>query len=63
VAPGESATASLDINIGTIARGDEKGDLVLFPGKYSIVLDIDDQDIWEFAIEGDDELLDSWPAR
>ncbi|CAI4211083.1 unnamed protein product [Parascedosporium putredinis] len=40
-----------------------KGDLVLFPGKYSIVLDIDDQDIWEFAIEGDDELLDSWPAR
>ncbi|SPO00072.1 related to xylan 1,4-beta-xylosidase [Cephalotrichum gorgonifer] len=63
VAPGESAKATMDINIGTVARSDEAGDLVLFPGKYKIVLDIDDRDVWEFSIEGEQEVLDSWPAR
>ena len=63
VGPGESVGATMDIDIGTVARADENGDLVLFPGEYSIVLDIDDQDVWEFSIEGEPEVLDSWPER
>ena len=63
IAPGESAGATMDINIGTVARADEDGDLVLFPGEYSIVLDTDDKDAWEFSIEGEPHVLDSWPAR
>ncbi|MBE3041650.1 fibronectin type III-like domain-contianing protein [Candidatus Bathyarchaeota archaeon] len=63
VAPGESVGAAMDINLGTVARSDEAGDLVLFPGEYSIVLDVDDRDAWEFSVEGEPEVLDSWPAR
>jgi xylan 1,4-beta-xylosidase len=63
VEPGETANTTISIDIGTIARGDEKGDLVLFPGQYKLVLDIDDVDTWEFAIEGDKVVLDSWPQR
>lgn len=62
VGPRESANAMMDINIGTVARADEEGDLVLFPGEYSIVLDIDDRDAWKFSIDGEPEVLDSWPT-
>lgn len=63
VAPGASVGVTMDINIGTVARSDEAGDLVLFPGEYRVVLDIDDRDVWQFGIEGEPEVLDSWPAR
>ena len=63
VAPGGTATATLNITVGSVARGDEKGDLVLFPGTYSVVLDINDQDAWNFTITGDAKALDSWPKR
>jgi beta-D-xylosidase 4 len=63
VGPGQTVNATMNIDIGTIARGNEKGDLVLFPGEYKLVLDIDDVDEWEFKIEGDNQLLDTWPKR
>jgi len=63
VEPGQTVNATLNINIGTVARGDKKGDLVLFPGKYKLVLDIDDVDVWEFEFKGNNEVLDSWPQR
>jgi xylan 1,4-beta-xylosidase len=63
IPPGESVTATLSINLGSVARGDAKGDLVLFPGSYKLVLDINDQDAWNFTITGEPKVLDSWPAR
>jgi beta-D-xylosidase 4 len=60
---GGSASAAMEIEIGTIARANEKGDLVLFPGKYSLVLDVDEKDKWEFSIGGSEQTLDVWPAR
>lgn len=62
-AGGGTANATLEISVGSVARSNEKGDLVLFPGTYSVVLDIDDQDAWNFTITGDTKILDSWPAR
>jgi xylan 1,4-beta-xylosidase len=65
VPPGGSGTASLGIKLGSVARSDEKGDLVLFPGKYSLILDVGERETpaWEFTIVGEEKVLDSWPAR
>ena len=63
IAGGASATTSLDIALGSVARSDDKGNLVLFPGNYSVVLDIDGRDAWSFSISGDPVTLDQLPAR
>ena len=61
IEPGTSADATLDIQLGSIARSDEKGNLVLWPGRYSLVLDTDGKDTWDFVIAGDAAVLDVLP--
>lgn len=63
VEPGQVVNATMDVDVGTIARGDENGDLVLWPGTYKVLLDVDGVDEWEFEIGGEEQVLDSWPAR
>jgi len=63
IAPGENATATVEISVGSIARSDEKGNLVLWPGNYSLVLDIDEKSKWDFVISGEPATLDIMPAR
>lgn len=38
VGAGSTQTATLPVTLGTIARRDEKGNLVLYPGKYKMLL-------------------------
>ncbi len=63
IAAGATATAAINIELGTIARSDEKGNLVLWPGSYSIVLDVDGKEGWSFTITGDQVTLDQMPPR
>lgn len=39
IEPGKTATASLNVTLGTIARVDEDGNSILFPGKYELWVD------------------------
>jgi xylan 1,4-beta-xylosidase len=59
IKPGELATATLGLKLGSIARSDAQGNLVLWPGKYSIAIDIDSRsDPWSFEITGDQVVLE-----
>lgn len=63
VAAGTSVNATLEIQLGSVARSDVHGDLVLWPGRYSLVLDIDSKDSWNFTIAGDAAVLDVLPPQ
>ena len=63
IAPGANATATVEVKLGAVGRSDEKGDLVLWPGKYTLVLDVDEKSRWDFVISGEQKVLDAMPAR
>ncbi|KAK7962506.1 Xylan 1-4-beta-xylosidase [Apiospora aurea] len=61
--PNKSLVA-LPLTLGALARGDADGNLVLWPGKYTLALDVDERDTWEFEITGDEVVLEKLaPAR
>ncbi|KAK3380672.1 glycoside hydrolase superfamily [Lasiosphaeria ovina] len=61
VAPGQSVTAVLDWTLGNLARVDETGSRVLYPGVYTLLLDQPAVANLTFALTGDKVVLDSWP--
>ena len=60
--PGKKATARLEWTLGNLARQDEHGNTVLYPGKYTLMLDEPTQTTMTFELEGDAAVLDKWPA-
>ncbi|TGO36934.1 hypothetical protein BHYA_0111g00340 [Botrytis hyacinthi] len=60
---GADATAEVSLNLASLARGDWNGDLILYPGDYKVVVDIDGRDEWSFTLTGEEALLDSWPEK
>jgi len=56
-------TGELNLTLGSLGRVDEDGDLVLYPGQYSLVVDIDAKAAWNFTLTGDSAVLDGWPKR
>ena len=63
--PGREATARLEWTLGNLARQDERGNTVLYPGRYTVLVDVDGpaQARVEFVLGGEPVLLDEWPAR
>lgn len=59
---GSSQTGSLSLTLGSLARADDAGDMILYPGDYSLVIDTDAKAIWNFTLTGDAATLDTWPA-
>ncbi|KDN72264.1 putative glycosyl hydrolase family 3 N terminal domain-containing protein [Colletotrichum sublineola] len=62
VGPGETATVDLAWTLGDIARHDEEGDTVLYPGEYTITIDEPTLTTATFTFEGEEAVLDKWPA-
>ncbi|KAH6619325.1 glycoside hydrolase family 3 protein [Chaetomium sp. MPI-SDFR-AT-0129] len=68
---GETGVGTVEVQIGDIARVDEKGNRVLYPGSYEFVLDVlnetnDDGEVGEgrsvtFEVTGDEVVLDEFP--
>jgi beta-D-xylosidase 4 len=44
-----------------LARVDEGGNTVLYPGKYSLLLDVPTRAVVNFTLVGDQVVLDAWP--
>ncbi|RYC56244.1 hypothetical protein CHU98_g9963 [Xylaria longipes] len=63
IKPGDTATGTLDIKLGSIARSDANGALTLWPAKYKLGLDIDDRASWDFEITGTATVLDKLPPK
>ena len=61
IEPGETTTAELKVSLGDVARVDENGNTVLYPGRYSWLLDVPTQHVVEFEVTGDEAVLDEWP--
>ncbi|KAI2629528.1 glycoside hydrolase family 3 protein [Hypoxylon sp. NC1633] len=61
VAAGQMQTAELGLSLGSLGRRDEEGDLVLYPGAYSLLVDVPTQDLWNFTLVGEPFVLDVWP--
>ncbi|KAH6624089.1 glycoside hydrolase family 3 protein [Chaetomium sp. MPI-SDFR-AT-0129] len=58
------ATATLEWTVGNLARHDENGNTVLYPGTYTLSLDepVQEAASVQFTLEGDAVVLDEWPA-
>ncbi|KAJ8131937.1 hypothetical protein O1611_g1683 [Lasiodiplodia mahajangana] len=63
IKPGDTATGTLDIKLGSVARSDSSGALTLWPAKYKLVLDTDDRASWDFEITGTATVLDKLPPK
>ena len=59
---GQTKTAGLEWTLGSVARHDEKGNTVLYPGSYTILLDEPVQATWNFTLTGEEAVLDEWPT-
>ena len=58
---GERRTAELQLTLGNLARVDEKGNTVIYPGEYTLTLDEPTQSEIKVVLEGEETILDEWP--
>lgn len=60
---GGSSTATLNMTLGSLARYDEDGNQVLYPGEYSLLVDVPTQSMLHFTLTGAQAVLDEWPQN
>lgn len=59
----DSAQLALNITLGSLSRVDENGNRVLYPGSYSLQLDVEPGlATLNFTLSGEAKTLDEWPA-
>lgn len=65
IAAGKSATALLNVTLGSVARVDEYGNSVLFPGSYDLWVDTDVEGqglaLTSFELTGVQHTISEWP--
>ncbi|KAF2028145.1 glycoside hydrolase [Setomelanomma holmii] len=63
VAGGSSGTATLNLTLASLARVDEMGNKVLYPGDYSLLIDNQPLASFKFTLTGNEAgaVLDKWP--
>ncbi|KAF7445617.1 Beta-xylosidase [Pyrenophora tritici-repentis] len=57
----QTKTASLALTLGTLSRVDQSGNLVAYPGEYTLLLDEPTQAELKLTITGEETVLDHWP--
>ncbi|GAB1318406.1 xylan 1,4-beta-xylosidase [Madurella fahalii] len=63
IQPGQAQTAQLDWKLDSLARVDQNGNTVLYPGKYTLLLDEPMIANVTFVLTGDEVVLDRFPQR
>lgn len=58
---GASRDATLPLTLGSLGRHNERGDLVVYPGEYRMLVDVPTKAEWKFQLKGDELVLDKWP--
>ncbi|KAI7368956.1 1,4-beta-D-xylosidase [Hortaea werneckii] len=61
ITAGATETASLNMTLGSLARVDDYGNTVLYPGDYSLMIDVQPLAMWNFTLKGEAVTLDNWP--
>ncbi|KAJ9355470.1 CAZyme family GH3 [Paecilomyces variotii] len=60
--PGESTTLTIPVAIGSVARTDEDGNRILYPGTYDLALNNERDAVVSFTFTGDATVLERWPS-
>ncbi|KAK3074396.1 hypothetical protein LTR53_003190 [Teratosphaeriaceae sp. CCFEE 6253] len=63
VAVGGSMKLTLPLTLGSLARADEDGNLVVYPGKYKLMLDVDACLVAEFELTGQAAVIETLPKQ
>ena len=61
LAPGAQAQLTLPLTLGSMARANQNGDLTIFPGNYTLALDIDASLTYNFSLTGSPTVIESLP--
>ena len=61
VEAGSTATARLNLTLGSLSRVDEMGNKVLYPGEYALMIDTQPLAMVNFTLTGDEVMLEEWP--
>ncbi|PBK71599.1 1,4-beta-D-xylosidase [Armillaria solidipes] len=61
LAGGAADTARLNLTLGSLARYDEQGNRVLYPGDYAVVIDTPPLAMVNFTLTGEQRVLEEWP--
>jgi beta-D-xylosidase 4 len=61
VGAGETKKATLQLTLGSLGRHNERGDLVVYPGEYRLLVDVPTKTEWRFRVSGEEMVLDEWP--
>lgn len=61
IAGGASSTATLNVTLASLARVDEMGNKILYPGDYSLLIDNGPLAMANFTLTGDQKTLENWP--
>ncbi|KAK0189847.1 glycoside hydrolase superfamily [Armillaria mellea] len=61
IAGGAVDTARLNLTLGSLARHDEQGNRVLYPGDYAVVIDTPPLAMINFTLTGEHLVLEEWP--
>ncbi|KAI0872396.1 beta-xylosidase [Hypoxylon argillaceum] len=61
IVAGKTSEAKLTIKLGELARVDENGNTVLYPGTYQVLLDVPTQDQIAFELTGEPKVLIEFP--
>jgi beta-D-xylosidase 4 len=61
ITSGGEKVSDLPLTLGSLARADENGSLVIYPGKYKIALDISESLTFEFSLHGHPAVIDTLP--
>jgi beta-D-xylosidase 4 len=62
ISPGRSSTLSIPVTLGSVARVDENGNRILYPGKYELALNNNRSVVVQFELIGEAAALEIWPA-
>jgi beta-D-xylosidase 4 len=63
IAPGGSSTVAIDVPVGVLARAAENGDLVVYPGDYSLALNNERSVVMNFTLTDDAITVAHWPSE
>jgi beta-D-xylosidase 4 len=61
ITSGSEEVSDLPLTLGSLARADENGSLVIFPGHYKIALDVFESLTFEFSLQGYPAVIDTLP--
>lgn len=61
IAPGDSHSVSITVPIGSLARADANGNLVVYPGHYELALNTERSLVYNFELTGNAITIAVWP--